>query len=144
MEPVYVNEKQYARILKRRAARAKLEMEGRIPKQRRVSKFILILYLYSFFCRNICMNQGIVMHKIEPEGRAENLIRVDIYSRGLDHPYRKKVEVNRQALMKRKWLKRRSQIFQRMNNDLSKEFSLIYLLLLTIILNFLNKIFSRL
>ncbi|KAL7073727.1 hypothetical protein ACQ4LE_007456 [Meloidogyne hapla] len=35
IEPIYVNEKQYTRILKRRAARAKLEMEGRIPKERR-------------------------------------------------------------------------------------------------------------
>jgi len=35
IEPVYVNEKQYARILKRRVARLKLEQEGRIPKERR-------------------------------------------------------------------------------------------------------------
>lgn len=39
-EPIYVNARQYDRILKRRAARAKLELEGRIPKQRRVSDSI--------------------------------------------------------------------------------------------------------
>jgi len=31
---MYVNAKQYHRILKRRAARAKLESEGRVPKER--------------------------------------------------------------------------------------------------------------
>ena len=36
-QPLYVNAKQYHRILKRRQQRAKLESQGKIPKERRVS-----------------------------------------------------------------------------------------------------------
>lgn len=35
VQPIYVNEKQYNRIMKRREARMKLEQEGRLPKERR-------------------------------------------------------------------------------------------------------------
>ena len=35
-QPLYVNAKQYHRILKRRQQRAKLEAQGKIPKERRV------------------------------------------------------------------------------------------------------------
>jgi hypothetical protein len=54
-EPLYVNAKQYNRILKRRAARAKLESEGRIPRERKVRTIArvdarMMLPCLSIFC----------------------------------------------------------------------------------------------
>ena len=53
-QPLYVNAKQYHRILKRRQQRAKLEAQGKIPKERRVglSSFIIVTKIVknSLYC----------------------------------------------------------------------------------------------
>lgn len=51
-KPLYVNAKQYHRILKRRQARARLEASGKIPKHRRVSIIAFVVFFFKFSLDN--------------------------------------------------------------------------------------------
>ncbi len=44
-DPIYVNARQYQRIIKRRQQRAKLEMTYKIPKERSVSSLCRRFYI---------------------------------------------------------------------------------------------------
>jgi hypothetical protein len=61
--PMYVNAKQYARIVKRREWRARMEQEGRLPKGRSVSRGVLLIPKKLVLnCRSTCMSRGINTH----------------------------------------------------------------------------------
>ena len=60
-EPLYVNAKQYNRILKRRAIRAKLEAELKAQRARKVNQLfmenrLLIMFVFSHTCMNLVTN----------------------------------------------------------------------------------------
>ncbi len=77
-EPLYVNAKQYNRIMKRRQARAKLENDGRIPKNRMVNassiellcRFVYTSNLCTSNRKSSCTSRGTSMRWIEPEAWA--------------------------------------------------------------------------
>lgn len=63
-EPLYVNAKQYFRILKRRVARARLEEVHRLSRQRKVSSYSGLFYTHSliaYLTSHIYTNHDIYM-----------------------------------------------------------------------------------